>query len=105
MYIYREREKRLLVIGACVWYNSAQSDGAFTCSTRRTVSLHLRNTPSVPVIPIPSIISRVSRNGTCSGVARYLPCSKQIPKSMCTISADFSSMSMLKGCLSPTPRM
>ena len=38
-----------------------------------------RNTPSIPIIPIPSTISRVRRKGTFSGVGRSLPCSKATP--------------------------
>ena len=37
--------------------------------------------PSIPLGPNPSIISRVSLNGTVSGVGKILPCSKAIPKS------------------------
>ena len=37
------------------------------------------NTPSMPDNPIPSIISRVSRNGIVSGVGKQRPCSKATP--------------------------
>jgi hypothetical protein len=37
----------------------------FVLMTERVFSQHLLKTPSTPVIPIPSIMSLVSRNGTC----------------------------------------
>ena len=39
-----------------------------------------RNTPSIPIIPIPSTRSRVNRKGIVSGVGKSLPCSKATPR-------------------------
>lgn len=40
---------------------------------------HLLKTPSTPVMPIPSTMSRDSLKGTVSGVGRIFPCSKATP--------------------------
>ena len=42
-------------------------------------SQHCLNTPSIPVRPIPSTRSLVSRKGTVSGVGSVLPCPKATP--------------------------
>ena len=55
-----------------------------SCDFRITSSVFshvLRNTPSIPIIPIPSTISRVKRNGIVSGVGNSLPCSNATPVS------------------------
>ncbi len=48
--------------------------------TRRLTCMHSsqqrRMSPSVPVTPMPSTMSRVRRKGTSSGVVRNLPCSR-----------------------------
>ena len=41
-----------------------------------------RNTPSIPIIPIPSTRSRVNRKGIVSGVGSSLPCSNATPIGM-----------------------
>lgn len=52
---------------------------------------------------MPSTMSLVSLNGTLSGVLRNLPCSKAMPRSMCTISALEVSISRLAEWRSPRP--
>ena len=48
-------------------------ESLFARRTFNVSSQHLLKTPSVPVIPMPSTISRVRRKGTRSGVGRVFP--------------------------------
>jgi hypothetical protein len=66
---------------------------------------HREKTPSSPPNPMPSTMSRVSRNGTVSGTDSNLPCSKHIPKSMGISSVVFVSTKILYECRSPRPTM
>lgn len=61
--------------------------------------------PSTPAMPIPSTMSRVSRNGTVSGVGKMRPCSNATPRSMWTSSAVRQSIRMFCTWRSPSPRM
>ena len=74
-------------------------------STRIVVSAHRRSGPATPPTPSPSTTSRVSLNGDSSGVGRYLPPSKAMPKSMWTVSAVRASSKMLLRWRSPRPMM
>ena len=55
------------------------------------------------MIPIPSTMSRVRRNGTISGVLRKRPCSNATPRSMWTTLAVRLWMRMLELWRSPSP--
>ena len=55
-----------------------------------------RNTPSIPIIPMPSTRSRVSRKGIVSGVGRSLPCSKATPRNIHTHDLVFKKVSLFE---------
>ena len=60
-------------------WGTPQHTTATTNLWKRSLKAYLRNTPSTPVTPMPSTMSRVKRKGTVSGVGRMWPCSKAIP--------------------------
>lgn len=48
-------------------------------NSSKTKTTHLLKVPSMALIPIPSTMSLVNRNGTVSGVANTLPFSNAMP--------------------------
>lgn len=66
-------------------------------SSRRSL-----DSPSYPVTPIASIMLRVKRKGTRSGISKVLPFSKMQLRSTWTVSPDTLSNRMFSPCLSPS---
>lgn len=56
-----------------------RSNTGFNTDAAPPSAAHLLKTPSTPVMPIPSTMSRDSLKGTVSGVGRIFPCSKATP--------------------------
>ena len=68
----RVRARQLLIV-VCWTYSKLNTNGIITCIT---ASADFLKVPSTPHGPNPSIMSRVSRKGTVSGVGKLFDWSK-----------------------------